>query len=37
MQMESKNLTIVIVTFKSEDKIFNCLKSIDPKIKNNYS
>ena len=26
--MESKELTIVIVTFKSEEKIFNCLKSI---------
>ena len=29
--MESKELTIVIVTFKSEKKIFNCLKSIDLK------
>ena len=26
--MESKELTIVIVTFKSEEKILNCLKSI---------
>ena len=26
--MKSKELTIVIVTFKSEDKIINCLKSI---------
>tara|TARA_B100001063_G_C16640808_1_gene490727 strand:+ start:102 stop:935 length:834 start_codon:yes stop_codon:yes gene_type:complete len=26
--MESKELTIIIVTFKSEEKIFNCLKSI---------
>ncbi len=26
--MESKDLTVVIVTFKSEKKIFNCLKSI---------
>ena len=26
--MESKELTIVIVTFKSEDKIFTCLNSI---------
>ena len=30
--MESKNLTIVIVTFKSEAKIFNCLKSIPAEI-----
>ena len=26
--MESKELTIVIVTFKSDEKIINCLKSI---------
>ena len=26
--MESKELSIVIVTFKSEGKIFNCLDSI---------
>ena len=26
--MESQELTIIIVTFKSEDKIINCLKSI---------
>ena len=26
--MESKELTVVIVTFKSEEKISNCLKSI---------
>ena len=31
--MESKDLTIVIVTFKSEKKIANCLKSIPPQIK----
>ena len=30
--MESKDLTIVIVTFKSEEKIFNCLNSISNKI-----
>ena len=30
--MESKELTIVIVTFKSEDKIFDCLKSISNEI-----
>ncbi len=30
--MESKELTVVIVTFKSEDKIFNCLKSISKEI-----
>ena len=31
--MESKDLTIIIVTFKSEQKIANCLKSIPPQIK----
>tara|TARA_B100000614_G_scaffold262101_1_gene294229 strand:+ start:1026 stop:1853 length:828 start_codon:yes stop_codon:yes gene_type:complete len=31
--MESKELTIIIVTFKSEKKIANCLKSIPPQIK----
>ena len=30
--MESKELTIVIVTFKSEDRIKNCLKSISKDI-----
>ncbi len=30
--MESKELTIVIVTFKSEYKIFDCLKSISNEI-----
>jgi len=30
--MESKELTIVIVTFRSEKKIINCLKSISNKI-----
>ena len=30
--MESKELTIVIVTFKSEEKILNCLKSISNEI-----
>jgi GT2 family glycosyltransferase len=30
--MESKDLTIVIVTFKSEERIFNCLNSISSKI-----
>ena len=30
--MESKDLTIIIVTFKSEAKIFNCLKSISRDI-----
>ena len=31
--MESIDLTIIIVTFKSEKKIANCLKSIPPQIK----
>ena len=31
--MESKELTVVIVTFKSEGKIFNCLDSIPNNIK----
>ncbi len=31
--MESKDLTIIIVTFKSEKKIASCLKSIPPQIK----
>ena len=30
--MNSKKLTIVIVTFKSEEKISNCLKSIPSEI-----
>ena len=30
--MESKELTVIIVTYKSEDKIFNCLKSISNDI-----
>ena len=30
--MESKELTIVIVTYKSEEKIFDCLKSISNEI-----
>tara|TARA_Y200000002_G_C22663677_1_gene656987 strand:- start:630 stop:1463 length:834 start_codon:yes stop_codon:yes gene_type:complete len=30
--MESKELTIVIVTFKSDEKIINCLKSISKEI-----
>ena len=30
--MESKELTIVIVTFKSDEKIINCLKSISNEI-----
>ena len=30
--MESKELTIVIVTFKSEEKILSCLKSISNEI-----
>ena len=30
--MESKDLTIVIVTFKSEGKIFNCLNTIPDNI-----
>ena len=33
--MESKELSIVIVTFKSEEKIFNCLDSIPRSIKVN--
>ncbi len=31
--MESKEVTIVIVTFKSEQKILNCLKSIPNEVK----
>ena len=31
--MTAKDLTIVITTYKSEDKIEDCLKSIDPGIK----
>tara|TARA_B110000967_G_scaffold66894_1_gene69175 strand:+ start:9766 stop:10611 length:846 start_codon:yes stop_codon:yes gene_type:complete len=31
--MTNKDLTIVITTFKSEDKIESCLNSIDPSIK----
>ena len=31
--MTSKNLTIVITTFRSEEKIENCLNSIDSDIK----
>ena len=31
--MESKELTVVIVTFKSESKIIDCLKSIPSDIK----
>ena len=30
--MKPKDLTIVIVTFKSEEIILNCLKSIPPDI-----
>ena len=30
--MESKELTIIIVTFKSEEKILNCLKSISREV-----
>ena len=30
--MEFKELTIVIVTFKSEEKIYNCLNSIANEI-----
>jgi len=30
--MESKDLSIVIVTFKSEDKIFNCIDSIPENV-----
>ena len=30
--MEFKELTIVIVTFKSEEKIYNCLNSISNEI-----
>ena len=33
--MESKELSIVIVTFKSEEKIFDCLDSIPRNIKVN--
>ena len=33
--MESKELSIVIVTFKSEEKIFDCLDSIPSNIKVN--
>ena len=31
--MESKELTIVIVTFNSESKIINCLKTIPYEVK----
>ena len=31
--MESKELTVVIVTFKSESKVIDCLKSIPSDIK----
>ena len=31
--MESKDLTIVIVTFNSEAKILNCINSIPPNLK----
>jgi len=31
--MTSKDLTVIITTFKSEDKIDNCLNSIDPNIR----
>ena len=31
--MTNKDLTIIITTFKSEDKIESCLNSIDPEIK----
>ena len=31
--MESKELSVVIVTFKSENKIFDCLNSIPNDIK----
>ena len=30
--MESKDLTIVIVTFKSDEKVINCLNSISDEI-----
>ena len=33
MQITKENLTIIIVTIKSEKVIDSCLKSIDPKIK----
>ena len=31
--MTSKDLTIIITTYKSEEKIENCLNSIDSRIK----
>ena len=31
--MDSREITIVVNTFKSEDKIHNCLKSISPNYK----
>ena len=31
--MTNKDLTIIITTFKSEDKIESCLNSIDSEIK----
>ena len=33
MQITKENLTIIIVTIKSEKIIENCLNSIDPNIK----
>ena len=31
--MSNNKITVVINAFKSEDKIYDCLKSIDPKVK----
>ena len=33
MQITKENLTVVIVTIKSEKVIENCLNSIDPQVK----
>ena len=33
MQITKENLTVIIVTIKSQNVIDGCLKSIDPKIK----
>ena len=31
--MTNKDLTVIITTFKSEDKIENCLNTIDSNVK----
>ena len=36
MSISRQNLTVVIVTFKSENVIHDCIQSIDQNIFNNY-